>query len=295
MPSACPLCGHSSTPTLADRPDHEHGVPTRLAYRRCDGCGLVYADPVPSGLVPSFYATYSTHAAATADPHPLFWRTMRAVTPAPDRAAAFGALEVAKTSRVLDFGCGAGDFLADLQRAGFTRLSGYDFDPRAAAGRLSGVRLFESAAAMSAERFDVITMLHVLEHLEDPASTLRGLLGLLAPGGRIYVRTPNAASLLARVFRGKWRGWETPRHLRIFSPANLPILVERAGGKLESLTTSNDMLPGILVGSIGNVTGEGLAKKLACAALYAPGAWAAWAARLLFRRTGEELVAVLRP
>jgi 2-polyprenyl-3-methyl-5-hydroxy-6-metoxy-1,4-benzoquinol methylase len=292
--SICTLCGASALPTLQDRPDYEYGVAVRLDYWRCMDCGLVFAEPIPSHLIPSFYEDYSTHQRADGNPHNGFWRIMDVLSPAIDQAGSFASIGVAKNAHILDFGCGAGIFLDKLRAAGFTELAGCDFDPKVAAAALPDLRFFAGIDQLGEESFDVITMNHVIEHLEDVPAMLKRLRSHLRPNGFIYIRTPNPQSVLATLFGSNWRGWETPRHLNLLSPKAMQLAAEKAGGELAKLVTSNDMRAGMLLGSVGIAFGNGLPKKLAGVALYVPFAWLSTAAKRLNCLSGEELVAIVR-
>lgn len=289
---ACALCGAPTRRVLVDRPDHEYKVPTRLDYYRCNGCSVVFASPVPSELLHTFYVQYHTHEMGAGRAKSGLWSLVQRLSAKPDRALAFPTLNTPKTARILDYGCGSGHVLKARQDEGYTALAGYDFDPRAAAANLTGVRIFDSVEAMRGEAFDLITMYHVIEHLEDPSAVVAQLLGLLSEGGRLYIRTPNANSLLAGLMGPAWRGWETPRHLFIFNPKSLKTVVERGGGKVVGLTTSNDLFPTMITSSFGNRFGPRVG-KLAGRAAYMPMSWACRFIRALREESGEEIVAVV--
>lgn len=79
------------------------------------------------------------------------------------------------------------------------------------------------------ERYDVITLSHVIEHVGDPNDALLRLQGALKPGGRLWLETPNLGSLGYRLFGRNWRGLEPPRHLVLFNPRSLRESLARAG------------------------------------------------------------------
>jgi 2-polyprenyl-6-hydroxyphenyl methylase/3-demethylubiquinone-9 3-methyltransferase len=103
-------------------------------------------------------------------------------------------------SRILDVGCGAGIAAEALARAGHSVLGIDKAEAALEAGRghAEGLGLeleYRCAAAEEllgeAERFGVITAFEVIEHVPDAAAFLASLAGLLAPGGRLFVSTPN--------------------------------------------------------------------------------------------------------
>lgn len=278
---------------LRGRPDTEYGVPFRLDYWDCEGCGLVFADPVPGDLIPSFYETYSTHAVPSEARHEGFWRLMDLLTPSVDGRGAFETRAIPRDARVLDFGCGSGRFLQTLLDRGHSQLSGCDFDPKVAAAGMPGIRFYRGFEELGDAQFDIITLHHVIEHLEDVPGTLARLRTHLAPGGTIYIRTPNAQSVLRRMFGAAWRGWETPRHLNVLTVAAMQKAAGAAGGAVEALTTSNDMRVGMIVGSLSNALPSRLLRRLLMPVAYPALAWFLHLSLRLNPESGEEIVAVI--
>jgi SAM-dependent methyltransferase len=79
-------------------------------------------------------------------------------------------------------------------------------------------------------RFDLVLLLNLIEHVEDPLTLLARVGTLLTPGGIVLVKTPNYRSLDADIFRHRdWGGYHSPRHFVIFTEASFRTLVTRAG------------------------------------------------------------------
>ena len=99
---------------------------------------------------------------------------------------------------VLDVGCGNGGFLRALSaRFPSSRLSGTEFDARhrAAVLEIPGtVGFYTGGFDAVPGRFDLISMIHVLEHIVDPASLLRRASLALKPGGKILIEVPDRAT-----------------------------------------------------------------------------------------------------
>jgi len=132
---------------------------------------------------------------------------------------------------ILDVGCGEGGVLATLRDLGFTRLTG--IDPRApvVASKAGGVCLVrgDPASYEPSERFDLIMLHHVLEHVADGVDLLTRVKRWLAPGGRLLVRLPLADSRAWRVFREDWLQIDAPRHLFLHTERSFRLLSRRAG------------------------------------------------------------------
>jgi 2-polyprenyl-3-methyl-5-hydroxy-6-metoxy-1,4-benzoquinol methylase len=138
-----------------------------------------------------------------------------------------------KGARLLDVGCGNGDYLQLANRIGWN-AEGIDPDPKAVdAAQDKGLNVrcadLESEVSHSAGSFDAVTLSHVIEHFHDPIDALRKCYALLRPGGRIWVVTPRLNSQGHCRFGTSWRGLEPPRHLILYTEHSLRKALKSAG------------------------------------------------------------------
>ena len=118
---------------------------------------------------------------------------------------------------VLDFGAGTGDFLKICKNNNWQVLG---IEPSAEARENAvkkGIYLKENLLDINNQKFDVITLWHVLEHVENLKSTIKVLKSLLQPEGRIVVAVPNYKSYDAKFYKEHWAAYDVPRHLWHFS------------------------------------------------------------------------------
>ena len=112
-----------------------------------------------------------------------------------------------KRARILDLGCGYGEFLHFLRQQRYTQTVGIDLDPQQVeTARRLGVENIHCANAMeflaSAGDFDFISALDILEHLSKPnvLGLLQRVRAALRPGGRFLCQVPNLAAFHTPVF-----------------------------------------------------------------------------------------------
>jgi SAM-dependent methyltransferase len=132
--------------------------------------------------------------------------------------------------RILDVGCGTGEFLYDLTVRGFRDVMGVDLFLPADFRDPPGVRILRRSLENVTEGpFDLITLHHVIEHTREPVAMLREVSRLLAPSGRALVRTPLADSWAADVYGAEWPQHDAPRHLVVHTERSIAAAAERAG------------------------------------------------------------------
>jgi len=135
--------------------------------------------------------------------------------------------------RLIDVGCGSGVFLSEAVRQGW-QCWGIDFSPFAVAAarrQVPEARIENNTLEnlSSVEKFDLINLSHVLEHLTDPNQALRTCYDRLNSDGKLRVIVPNFGGLESRVFRQSWIGLDIPRHLFHFRKSVLCDLLREIG------------------------------------------------------------------
>jgi 2-polyprenyl-3-methyl-5-hydroxy-6-metoxy-1,4-benzoquinol methylase len=140
-----------------------------------------------------------------------------------------------KGIRLLDVGCSNGAYLAAMREKGWD-VEGVEFDRDAVEHARNSRHLKvtqgdveEALSSLPENRFDVVTMWHVLEHTFDPAAALKQIHRVLKPGGSLLLEVPNYASPLVSFFKKYWFPMDVPRHLFQFTPATLQAMLAQAG------------------------------------------------------------------
>ena len=141
---------------------------------------------------------------------------------------------------MLDVGCGSGLSLLEAQALG-AQVRGIEADPnvRRIADELGlpihiGSLLDEPFAG---ERFDLVVLNQVIEHVPDPDLTLDRLRSRLSRGGRVVLVFPNAESFWRRISGDRWINWHVPYHLHHFSRAGFVRMAARLGYQVRSVRT----------------------------------------------------------
>jgi SAM-dependent methyltransferase len=233
---------------LFEARDHNQGATDAVGrVMRCGSCGALFPDrfPTPASL-PDAYRGYYTDR-----PRPRRRFGPRALLNRTRRDYLRRALPE-DSIRVLDFGCGSGAFLALVASVRpDTKLFGTDFRPPPPG--LTDFEWLAPGALEAAAPFDWITLGHVIEHVADPAALVSRLAGLLAPGGGLWISTPNADGFLTGA-AGCWsRDIDFPRHRAVFTRGALGRLL--ADYRLEAVDLPSPRLNAALttVATLANI------------------------------------------
>jgi len=197
---------------------------------RCSACGMGYTRPVPTREELAILYSGDYHA--------------------PERATRFGrcaeflrrlflahrfkliAQEV-KGGALLDYGCGNGEF---VEYARGEAVDAVGIEPNYPA---SSRFVKNSTNELPPDaRYDLITLWHVLEHIERPEEELRALAGRLADNGRIFISVPNFRSWEARFGKRMWFHLDAPRHICHYTPRSLELVMRKSGLRLKTLSFS---------------------------------------------------------
>jgi SAM-dependent methyltransferase len=136
-----------------------------------------------------------------------------------------------KTLRVLDFGCGYGEFLAMCSQYGYEAIGVDRSTGKRVNARHADVfsEVDELIAKIGTNKFHVITLFETLEHLEDPRSILDELTTLIMPGGILVMETPDCTGVTDITNADEsWR-IQPLDHINGFTPATLRSLARRCG------------------------------------------------------------------
>ena len=127
--------------------------------------------------------------------------------------------------KLLDFGCGYGEFVAICNLHGF-RAVGVD---RSEAKRSNALTPISPSLSDLSGPFDVITLFEVLEHLDQPLQVLQQLTAITTPGGILILETPDCTGVTDIKTLDDYRKIHPLDHINAFTPATLSKIAARAG------------------------------------------------------------------
>jgi 2-polyprenyl-3-methyl-5-hydroxy-6-metoxy-1,4-benzoquinol methylase len=234
MNSNCPVCGNSSEELykagrnkILSSLNSFFGaafspsiIKTDYIIRKCNSCTLEFADPLLPGDN-EFYEALASHEG--------YYPHVR-------EEYGIVSAEIAKTkgtnAKILDIGCGSGDFLEMLRNEKFTNACGIDATAASVeACKAKGLDAYRCRIEdFEKGPFDAIVSFHCLEHVDNPVEFIRLALEKLSPGGTLYISTPYSPQTHEY-------GWfhplnHPPHHLLRLNEISYRALAEKTGSNI---------------------------------------------------------------
>lgn len=211
LPS-CTICGRETVPRFS-----KHFDRTVVDYCHCSDCGHLTAtdlEALPDYAGGRYFAEIDT---GWEPRNKRMLEFIRIISRLP-------AIAVSRGSTILDFGCGSGSLVHDLNHA---RFNAFGFEPHPQSTVIAA-RIFatlEEAKSVVSCGADLITCIEVLEHLRDPDGMLEIISGLLRPSGYLLLST----DLYNETFHTEEWYYLNPLagHVSIFSERSIRALLAR--------------------------------------------------------------------
>ena len=164
--------------------------------------------------------------------------------------------EFPNKGKLLDVGCAAGFFLNYAKQNNWEvegvevskDLSEYarkELGLNVYTGRLSNISL-------QPKSYNVVTLIGVIEHLDDPQSVINDISKIIKPNGTLIILTENVESVLSKTLKSKWNGYMPPEHLSYFSKQSIQYLIQGKGFKLVNYIEIRSDLRASLGGLLSN-------------------------------------------
>jgi SAM-dependent methyltransferase len=228
----CPICGEDD-PRVVFRQQFatvEQATPVAgYDVAVCNRCGGAYADGIPEQpAFDRYYREMSKYEYAQREGAESEYDRRRL-----ELIAGLVAPHLpSSATRILDVGCASGRLLACIRDRGFPSVAGLDPSPACAATarRLYAIdvrTMTLGEMAQSSERFDVVLMIGVLEHLRDLESAFAHLRAVITDGGLLYVEVPDVTAF-SDWPNAPYQDFST-EHINFFSPRSLENLMRRHG------------------------------------------------------------------
>lgn len=215
----CPWCDSDKTQIHLWLKD-EFLTNEEFQIYECLHCGLLFTEPRPDkDKIGDYYKSkeYYSHQENKKGFIPKLYEQVKRINLKHKYQIATKGI---KKGKMLDIGCGVGDSLHTAEQNGWNCMG---VEPSEDAKAIARKRIkaeivnSEELEQLPNETFDVITMWHVLEHVDNLKWQIAQLQRLIKKEGRIVIAVPNYKSYDAKYYKDKWAAYDVPRHLNHFN------------------------------------------------------------------------------
>ena len=227
----CPICNKEAIHFLIHSKDYSL-TQDNFQIIQCRNCTLKYTDPVPNkeDIVPYYnFPAYISHTDDNTGFINKLYHRVRNYT-LTQKTNWVQSLFTGHKGQLLEVGAGTGAFAHAMTKKGWA-VTALEPDTTSRARALATYQIkiapMEELHALSVNKFDVITLWHVLEHVHDLNEYLSTFYKLLKPNGRLIIAVPNYTSYDAQYYQKYWAAYDVPRHLYHFSPTAMEYLSKK--------------------------------------------------------------------
>ena len=231
--NACPLCGGTHLKRVMTCTDF-YASGEQFDVMSCEDCGFTFTQDVPvEAEIGRYYETpdYISHSDTKKGAMNAIYHQVRKYMLG-KKARLVAKESHRKRGRLLDIGTGTGYFAATMEQRGWkVEAIEKNAQARVFAKEHFGLEVKGEEALQEFEpgSFDVITLWHVMEHLEHLDETWECLRWLLSDRGVLIVAVPNCSSYDAGKYGEYWAAYDVPRHLWHFTPVTIQQLASKHG------------------------------------------------------------------
>lgn len=233
---SCPVCNKNDHRLLFRSKDLRlKTVKECFNVVKCAGCGFIFLNPRPKEYeINSFYPTdFNSNEGG------LFYSALRSLFKIGQNSFVRSLKKKKPGAKVLDIGCGNGDFLFNLQNNGFdafgieVNVEAKKYIPASLHNRIFFKDL--NKCDFPPESFDIITMSQSLEHVFDVNTLLGEAKRIIKKNGLLFICVPDANFFESRLFGPYYYNLEVPRHLYFFTRQSLNALLLKNGLEIKRL------------------------------------------------------------
>lgn len=231
----CPMCKCDKNKCI------HQGVrdDSNIKVKKCLSCGLVYLETIDDEYNLEYENSemhklqYDIHTEKNKD---TSWENWIKETQVDDERRVNKLKEICIQKKILDFGCGNGGFLRRIKKYA-SEVSGIELETRAREKILAeGINVTKKIEKVEENKYDIVTMFHVIEHLIEPEKYLKDIRRVLKNNALLIVETPNSEDALLSVYNcekfADFTYWS--KHVRLYNHTTLVKLLEDNGFDLLS-------------------------------------------------------------
>lgn len=216
--TSCPICGNKEFKPHLTCGDYSISKET-FNILQCLKCTFTLTSPRPdTEEIGKYYQSdiYISHHANKGGIIPWIYRTIRDIQFV-NKTNIIKKHTAGKIS-ILDIGCGTGTFLDYCKKLNWCGVGVEPDQDARESSKEKDITVYDLAFLNNSdEKYNVITMWHVLEHVHDLDGRMKQLSRLIKDNGIVIIAVPNYKAYDSNIYKSFWAAYDLPRHLSHFS------------------------------------------------------------------------------
>lgn len=237
----CPLCKSSAIKKRFACVDN-FATKESFDIHECEDCGFVFTHNFPDEKeIDRYYESpsYISHSNTDKGLVNSMYHLVRKIM-LRKKARLVERCSLLKRGKLLDYGAGTGYFARTMAARGWD-VTAIEKNGKARELALEefgfGMHPVEALAGIKEKELDVVTMWHVMEHIQDLDKMWNELRRVLCDNGTAIIAVPNCTSYDAQKYKEHWAAYDTPRHLWHFTPDTMEQWGKKHGFTLDEKRT----------------------------------------------------------
>jgi SAM-dependent methyltransferase len=130
-----------------------------------------------------------------------------------------------------------------MREQGFSNTDGFELNRRSAdvARECYDLELITDTQSLPLEKYDLVVLIEVVEHLADPVSVLEDIKPHIKPGGRMLITTDSVRNFVSRQFPAYSSHFTGPSHISLFTEQAMSAMLGKIGFEVEKIETSKSV------------------------------------------------------
>ncbi|MCI5057479.1 MAG: class I SAM-dependent methyltransferase, partial [Flavobacteriales bacterium] len=232
----CPICNSEKTQNYILCKDYTVSQ-NNFQIVQCTNCQFRFTNPIPAQEeIGSYYESdeYISHSDTKKGLTNQLYHLVRNYTL---KTKLDVVRKHTKPKSLLDYGCGTGFFLnyCKSQQISVTGVEPSEKGREYCKTNFQIDTLSPIQFSQETNKYDAITMWHVLEHVHELNDLISKLSTCINQNGILIIAVPNPNSLDAKIYKEHWAAYDVPRHLYHFSKENMVSLLEKHNFKFKGI------------------------------------------------------------